>query len=312
MEAVIEIKNLGKSFGNMQVISDLSFNIKRGRIFGLLGPNGAGKTTTLRMISCLLEPSFGEIRVVGRQVGKDNDEIRRYIGAVTESPGIYDRLTVWDNLSFFASCYGIPKSKKSERIESLLDFFDLLDRRNDLAAKLSKGMKQKLAIARALLPDPEILLLDEATANLDPVSIRKLKDLVRDLAQQGKTIIYCSHTLTEIEELCDEFAIIKGKLIRLTDPEQFRAEWSEYNVVLDVASDHEKAEHVIKDMKEVIKFGEKDGQFQLNISSPETANPVLLKRLVEANIPVKYIHKTSNSLENAYLSLLQSVEEENQ
>lgn len=305
MDSVIQIQDLSKSYGDKQILTGLSFGIKKGSIFGLLGPNGAGKTTTLRMLSCLLAPSSGNIQILGYQVGQDNDQIRRKIGAVTESPGVYDKLSIIDNLEFFAACYELPNKTRDERIESLLKYFDLWEKRDQLAGRLSKGQKQKVAIIRALLPDPEIILLDEATANLDPVSIRKLKDLVLQYAKEGKTIIYCSHTLTEIDELCTEFAIIKGKLLTLTTPAEFRHQWSTFNLVLNVAGEHEKTADLLRSLTQIQTFERRGDKFHLKVDDPATSTPALLKLLVEANIPVIYLEQSSNSLEDAYLSMLQ-------
>lgn len=305
MESVIQIRNLSKSYGEKPILTGLSFDIKKGSIFGLLGPNGAGKTTTLRMLSCLLSPSGGEIQILGYKIGQDNDQIRRRIGAVTESPGVYDKLSIKDNLEFFAACYELPNNKRDERIEFLLKYFDLWEKRDQLAGRLSKGQKQKVAIIRALLHDPDIILLDEATANLDPVSIRKLKDLILQYANEGKTIIYCSHTLTEIDELCTEFAIIKGQLLTLTTPADFRYQWSTYNLVLNVSGEHDKVAGLLNTQPLVQAFERRGDQFHLKVDNPSSSTPSLLKQLVEANIPVVYLEQSSNSLEDAYLSMLQ-------
>ncbi|KZE44090.1 ABC transporter ATP-binding protein [Brevibacillus parabrevis] len=309
MEHVIEIKDLKKSFGDKKVLNGISLSIGKGRIFGLLGPNGSGKTTTMRILSCLIEPTSGDITILGRQISTHKEEIRKKIGCVTESPGVYDKLSLLDNLEFFAACYQIPKAKRASRIEYLLRQFDLWDRRNDPAGRLSKGMKQKLSIICAILHDPEILFLDEVTANLDPVSIRKLKDLIREWAASGKTIIFCSHILTEVDELCHEFAIIKGEVIRLTTPQQFREEWTTYNVILDIGSDVQKSEQIIREAKEVEAYKRTENQFHLRVTDPETANPQLIKKLVAADVTVKYITPLSVSLEDSYLSLLDQEKE---
>ncbi|MGZ0049500.1 ABC transporter ATP-binding protein [Brevibacillus gelatini] len=309
MEHVIEMKDLKKSFGDKNVLNGISLSIPKGTIFGLLGPNGSGKTTTLRILSCLIEPTSGEVTILGHQISKHKEEIRKKIGCVTESPGVYDKLSVLDNLEFFAACYQIPKAKRASRIEFLLRQFDLWERRNDPAGRLSKGMKQKLSIICAILHDPEVLFLDEVTANLDPVSIRKLKDLIREWAASGKTIIMSSHILTEIDELCHEFAIIKGEVIRLTTPQKFREEWSTYNVILDVGADLQKSEQIIKEAKEVEAYKRVENQFHLRIADPETANPQLVKKLVAADVTVKYITPLSVSLEDSYLSLLDQEKE---
>ncbi|WP_255298295.1 ABC transporter ATP-binding protein [Brevibacillus dissolubilis] len=309
METVIQIENLCKSFGDNHVLNNISLSIPKGSVFGLLGPNGAGKTTTMRIMSCLIEPTSGEITILGKKISTNKDDIRRLIGCVTESPGIYDKLSVWDNLDFIAACHDIPEPKRSARIEELLRQFDLWEKRDAHASSLSKGMKQKVSIISALLHDPDVLFFDEVTANLDPVSIRKLKDMIRNWAANGKTIIFCSHVLSEIDELCNEFAIIRKHVISLTTPQQFREEWSVYNVELELASHHDQAERILAQMPEVLSHQRVDNRFQIKIDNPDTSNQLLLKQLVSADIPVTYIEKLSVSLEDSYLSLLQKVQE---
>lgn len=309
MEHVIKIENLCKSFDDNKVLNNISLSIPKGTVFGLLGPNGAGKTTSMRIMSCLIEPTSGEITILGRKISTDKDEIRKLIGCVTESPGVYDKLTVWDNLDFIAACHSIPEPKRSARIEELLRQFDLWEKRNEHASSLSKGMKQKLSIMCALIHDPEVLFLDEVTANLDPVSIRKLKDMIRGWAASGKTIIFCSHVLTEIDELCHEFAIIKGQVISLTTPQKFREEWTFHNIVLETPSHHDEVERILREMPEVLAHERVDNRFHIKMDNPDTSNPLLLKRLIQADIPVTYIEKLVVSMEDSYLSLLQKVQE---
>ncbi|GAB6926330.1 ABC transporter ATP-binding protein [Paenibacillus sp. JCM 10914] len=304
MDSVVTLNGVNKNFGNMQVIRDLSFTVNRGEIFGLLGPNGAGKTTTLRMISCLLAPSSGEIDILGHRVGKDNDRIRGLIGAVTESPGHYEKLTALQNLNFFGSCYQMTKAKKNERIEYLLHLFDLWDRRHDPVSRYSKGMKQKLSIARALLPDPKVLLLDEATANLDPVNLKKMKDLVKELASNGKTIIYCSHSLSEIEQLCNRFAITNGSIVSVTTPEKFREEWSSHNVVLETNGEREIINAILSKYSDHLDFKWHQDKIYLQIADSEKTNPLIIRDLVHNSIEVKFISKAELTLEDAYLSMI--------
>lgn len=309
MNKIIELHNLTKTFGNKKVVNQLSFDIEEGKIFGLLGPNGAGKTTTLRMLSCLMTPSSGYFQVMSHTSGKDNEHIRHLIGAVTESPGLYDRLSIWDNLAFYGSCYRMGSKVLQERIDELLNLFELKDDQNQLVGKLSKGMKQKVSIIRALLHNPTILFLDEATANLDPVSIKKLKDLVKGLAKEGKTIVYCSHALTEIDELCDEFAIIKNKLITLTTPKLFREKWSDFNILISVGDHHQTSLEIFNKHENVVEIERNQLDFKLKVLSPETAIPQIIKELVVSDVPIQYVQPISSTLEEAYFSLLQKEEE---
>lgn len=311
MEFVIEVQGLRKSFGDHTVLDNVNLKVPKGKIFGLLGPNGAGKTTTIRILSCLIEPSGGNITILGHSLQTQKDKIRRLIGCVTESPGTYDKMSVWDNLDFFGSCYDIPNPKRAERIESLLKEFDLWAKKDAPAGSLSKGMKQKVSIIRALLHDPDILFLDEVTANLDPVSSRHLKDLIKQWAANGKTIIYCSHVLSEVEELCHEFAIIKGNIIRHTTPQKFREEWSFYNVSLTVSEKHKETADILQNASGVLSYKQEENEFLLKVEDPDHSNPSLLKELISADIPVTYMHKLVVSLEDSYLSLLKQEQEEN-
>ncbi|MEI5906828.1 ABC transporter ATP-binding protein [Bacillus spongiae] len=306
MEYAVELENLSKSFGNQEVLKKISFKVPKGTVFGLLGPNGAGKTTAIRIMSCLMEPTGGDVRILGKSIHSNRKEIRRIVGCVTESPGIYNRLSVWDNLEFFAHCYELPKNERSLRIETLLKQFNLWKRKDDPAGSLSKGMKQKVSIICALLHDPEVLFFDEITANLDPISIREMKNQIKDWVNSGKTIIYCSHTLSEVDELCHQFAIIDGNVISLTTPQKFREEWSMYNVSMKLESNHSQAEMIFRNAPEIVAFEQDGGEYKLKVDNPDSNNYQLLKKLVSLNIPVTYIQKISVTLEDSYHALLKS------
>jgi ABC-2 type transport system ATP-binding protein len=213
----VEIKNLGKSFGTFRAIDDISLEIERGEVFGLLGPNGAGKTTTMRIISCLLTPTNGDVTVLGKSVRdpKNRDEISRSIGLLTESPNVYERLTASQNLIFFARAYGIPESEIEDRVHSVLREFDLDSRSSERAVTFSKGMKQKLAIARALVHRPSILLLDEPTASLDAESAKTIRSQISETAKGGgHTVLLSTHNLDDASRLCNRIAFIgRGKIL---------------------------------------------------------------------------------------------------
>ena len=212
-DAAIRLVGLSKSFSNFRAVDNLSLEIKKGEVFGLLGPNGAGKTTTMRLISCLLSPSDGEIYVNGKSatLGKNRKEISREIGLLTESPNLYERLSAEQNLVFFARAYGVKESEIDRRIEKVLRSFDLISRRRDKVVKFSKGMKQKLAIARVLVHDPSILLLDEPTSSLDAESAKSIRDLISETAKEsGNTVLLSTHNLDDASKLCDRIAILSS------------------------------------------------------------------------------------------------------
>jgi ABC-2 type transport system ATP-binding protein len=210
---VIRARGLGKRFGGRVAIAGLDLHADRGEIVGLLGPNGAGKTTTVRMLAGLIPPSEGEAEVCGLRVGRDGDAIRGRVGILTETPGLYDHLSPVENLSYFAELYGVPRREIGGRIDALLDAFSLGDRKRDLVGGFSKGMRQKVALARALLHEPDVLFLDEPTSGLDPEAARGVRVLIEEEAAKGRTILLCSHNLDEVARLCRRVFVIRGKLL---------------------------------------------------------------------------------------------------
>ncbi|OYT64666.1 multidrug ABC transporter ATP-binding protein, partial [Candidatus Bathyarchaeota archaeon ex4484_205] len=180
----VEAKNLTKRFGSLTAVDHLNFRVRRGEIFGILGPNGAGKTTTIRMLACLISPSEGSARVGEYDISKEPLKVRKIVGILTENPCLYERLTAYENMDFFGEAYGISdRRERKMRIRELLEFFGLWERRNDKVATFSRGMKQKLAIARALIHHPPILFLDEPTSNLDPESSKEVRELIERLSR---------------------------------------------------------------------------------------------------------------------------------
>ena len=214
------LENLSKSFNSTKAVDRLSFEVKEGEVFGLLGPNGAGKTTTVRMLSSLISPSSGTAFVNEYEIQKDDQGIRRSVGILTESPGLYNNLSAKFNLDIYADLYEVKNPKG--QVEKYLRLLGLWDRRDDLAGSFSKGMKQKLAIARALLHEPQVLFLDEPTAALDPESARKVREFISELRREGRTILICTHNLSDAERLCDRVGVIRTRLIELETPENLR------------------------------------------------------------------------------------------
>ena len=214
MKVVIQTKKLSKHYGRgseIKAVDKLDLEVYEGETFGLLGPNGAGKTTTVRSLNCIIKPTSGTALVNGYDILKDETEVKSVTGLLAESPGLYEKLSAKEFLEFIGALYDVPKNVLPERIEDLLNLFGLYDRRNDLLEGYSRGMKQKVLIAAALIHDPPILFFDEPTSNLDPAAALVVKDLLRKLADTaGKTIFVCSHILPVVEELCDRIGIING------------------------------------------------------------------------------------------------------
>ena len=210
----IETHNLTRKYGKLTAVEDLNLSISPGSLYGLIGPNGAGKTTTLRMLAGMLEPTSGEIIINGRPINQNLTELRRQIGFMPDFFGVYDDLVVWEYLDFFARCYEIPAKRRSQVIDELLDLVDLSEKRDAFVHTLSRGMRQRLCLAHAMVHDPQVLLLDEPASGLDPRARVEMRELLRELGAMGKTVVLSSHILSELAELCDSIGIIeRGRLV---------------------------------------------------------------------------------------------------
>ncbi|MCC6740582.1 MAG: ABC transporter ATP-binding protein [Planctomycetia bacterium] len=211
---MIEVSNLVRTFGPFRAVNGITFTVPRGEIFGFIGPNGAGKTTTMRILSTLLEPTSGSARVAGMDVLEYPEEVRRTIGYMPDYAGVYEGIDVWEYLDFFAGAYGVPRERRKAAIEGVMDLTDLGGLRHKLATSLSKGMRQRLILAKTLLHDPAVLILDEPAAGLDPRARIELRALLKELGSMGKTIIVSSHILTELADMCTSVGILeKGSLV---------------------------------------------------------------------------------------------------
>jgi len=214
MSAIVTIQNLSKRYGNFTALSDLSLEIEQGAIFGFIGPNGAGKTTTMRILSTLLPPTTGDAWIGGAQLSRDPAAVRRQIGYMPDFFGVYNDMRVWEYLDFFAGAYHVPAARRTGMIDDLLTLVDLTGKRNNYVEELSRGMKQRLGLARTLVHDPALLILDEPASGLDPRARIELRELLKELRQLGKTILISSHILTELAEVCTHVGIIeRGQLL---------------------------------------------------------------------------------------------------
>jgi ABC-2 type transport system ATP-binding protein len=218
VDAAISARGLTKRFGSRSAIEDVSFEVAAGEVFGFLGPNGAGKTTTVRVLSTLVRPTAGTAEVAGIPLSEGTGtDLRSRIAVMTETPGLYLRLTVYDNLEYFAGLYGIPSRSARDRILAALDAVGMAGRPGDRAGSLSKGLRQRVSLARALLADPQVLFLDEPTSGLDPVATAEVRDLIEALRSRGVTVFLTTHRLEEAERLCDRVAILNTTL-RIVGP----------------------------------------------------------------------------------------------
>ncbi len=306
---MIQTQGLTRRFDGRSAVEDLSLEVREGEVFGLLGPNGAGKTTTVRMLTALLSPTSGSAVVAGFRLGKQNMEIRRRVGLLTEAPGLYERLPVQYNLEVFARLYEVPEKEIPGRVEHYLRMLDLWERRRDPAGTLSKGMKQKLAIARALLHEPRVLFLDEPTASLDPEASRMVRDFITDLRKEGRTIVLCTHNLDEADRLCDRIAVLKQRLIRVDTPENLRRALYGRTVCVqlrEVRPEHIQVVRALPFVREVMECGP---ELRVRLEDPEEMNPFLVRALVEAGAEVQFVREEEHTLEQVYLDLVREGKE---
>ena len=300
---MITAAKLTRRFGDLVAVDGLDLEVKKGEVFGFLGPNGAGKTTTVRMLAALIAPTGGTATVAGVSLGENNREIRRRVGVLTETPGLYRRLSARDNLMFFARLYRV--SSPLEQVERYLKLFDLWDRRDAPAGSYSKGMRQKLAIARALLHEPEILFLDEPTAGLDPEAAKTVRDLIETLRSKERTIFLCTHNLDEADRLCDRVALFKTRLVTIGEPEALREQMYGRRSVVHLANYREGMENELR-LPFVKRIDAVDGRLVVLLNDPEAENPMLVRRLVELGAEVQFVTELRVSLEDMYLDLMEA------
>jgi ABC-2 type transport system ATP-binding protein len=307
--AVIRTEKLSRDFDEIQAVRDLSLSVYSGEVFGLLGPNGAGKTTTVRMLSALLEPSRGKAFVSGFQVGKDDQDIRRKIGFLPEAPGLYDGLTAEQNLAFYGAMYEVEEI--TQQIQIYLEMLGLWARRFEPVGTFSKGMRQKLAIARALLHEPEILFLDEPSSGLDPQAARLVRDFIMELKDQGRTIILCTHNLEEADRLCDRVAVINGHLLALDSPGELRQKIFGRKVVFHLAQPQREFESLLGEFDFVSQVQVHGNKILAAVDEPEINNPALVQALVKAGAEIQFVGELRRRLEDVYLELMQEREDDN-
>ncbi len=301
---MINTKDLTKRFDETLAVDRLNLDVQEGEVFGFLGPNGAGKTTTIRMLTCLIAPTAGEATINGYAVGKQNTEIRQTVGILTETPGMYDNLSARTNLNIYANLYDVKDV--SGQVEKYLRMLGLWERRNDAAGTFSKGMKQKLAIARALLHEPRILFLDEPTSALDPEAARLVRDFIAELSKEGRTIFLCTHNLDEADRLCDRIAVFKTHLLVIGTPNQLRSQIFGRKVVFHLQRAEETHASEVKRLPYVQEARLLDGKLLVTLDNPEEQNPEIIRTLVKAGANIQFVGELRHSLEDVYLKLVKS------
>jgi ABC-2 type transport system ATP-binding protein len=302
---LIDTENLSRKFGNLTAVESLTLHVEDGEVFGFLGPNGAGKTTTVRMLCCLISKTSGNANVGGYDVGSREDslKIRKIIGFVPDNVGLSENLTAYDNLDIYGRIYDCSEAQRKESIHRLLDMMDLWDKRNVLAGTFSKGMKQKLAIARALIHDPQILFMDEPTANLDPESAKTVREFILDLKKQKKTIFLNTHNLDEAQRLCDKIGILNTKLQAIGTPGDLEQAVRGRKTVIAL----EKANDAVGEalgklpLKNLAIEGNK---ITFDVADPERENWTAVEAVVMAGGHINTVNVVGSTLEDVYLKLV--------
>lgn len=288
-------------------VEDLTLEIAEGEVFGLLGPNGAGKTTTVRMLTTLIAPTSGRAFIGPWEVGRHDRQIRQSVGLLTEAPGMYEALSAEKNLTIYARLYNVADVKG--QVEKYLRMLGLWSRRHDPVGSFSKGMRQKLAIARALLHEPRVLFLDEPTSGLDPEAAKLVRDFIEELEAEGRTIVLCTHNLDEAERLCQRVAIFKTRLIAVDSPENLRKRLFGRKVVFHLREVQPHYADLLRTFPFVEEVQVFENRLVVALPDPEEQNPSLVRRLVEAGADIQFVGELRHSLEDVYLRTLQSTAE---
>ena len=300
----VEAKGLTRFFGDKPAVQDVSFRVAWGEVFSLLGPNGAGKTTTMRMLCCLLSPTAGTAEVGGFDVAADPLKVREQFGLLPENPGLYESLSAERNLRFYGEIFGVPPANLEKRIEEILKMLDIWDRRGDKIAKFSKGMKQKIAIARALVHEPRILFLDEPTASLDPEASKVVRDFILELKAKGGTIFLNTHNLYEAQRLSDRVGIINTSLLAFGAPQDLADRmWSKTTLVTLKRVDAGIIA-AVKGLDFVKGVTVENGQMAVSLDNPEENNPRLAEALLRNGGEIVAMKEREHSLEDIYLKLV--------
>jgi len=302
---MIVIENLTKQFGQNLAVEGLNLEVQEGEVFGFLGPNGAGKTTTVRMLTSLIQPTSGKAVVNGFTVGRQDTQIRRTVGLLTETPGLYDNLSAEYNLRIYANLYEVKDV--AGQVEKYLRLLGLWERRFEPAATLSKGMKQKLAIARAMLHEPRILFLDEPTSALDPESARLVRDFIAELRKEGRTIFLCTHNLDEADRACDRIAVFKTRLVVVDTPANLRRQLFGRKVVFHLVNLDETLAAKVRALPFIQETRILDNRLVVTLDNPEARNPQIIRTLVEAGAELQFVGELRHSLEEVYLQLVKNV-----
>ena len=302
---MIEVKNLTKKFGEITAVDSLTFQVAKGEVFGLLGPNGAGKTTTIRMLCCLISRTSGDAQIAGYQIGNGADSlaIRKLIGLVPDNIGLYEELSAYENLDYYGKLYECPAGERKEKIEYFLKMMELWEKRDQPISDFSKGMKQKVAIVRALIHDPRLLFFDEPTTNLDPESSRVVRDFILKLKKDGKTVFINTHNLDEAQRICDRIGILKTKLLAVSTPEQLEKTVWGSRTVIQVEEINDQILTAVRKLKPQ-DLSVEGNKITLVLADPQKENPDFIQEIVSAGGRIQYVTQLNPGLEETYIKVI--------
>lgn len=315
-ESIIQSTDLSKRYGKFTAVAGLSLNVPTGSIYGFVGPNGAGKTTTMRMLTTLTRPSAGEAWVAGHSIHQNRREVRRAIGYMPDEFGVYDDLRVWEYLDFFAACYDISEAERRPLVNDLLELVELAHRRDDMVDQLSRGMKQRLSLARTLAHDPKVLILDEPASGLDPRARVEIRELLVSLAGMGKTVFFSTHILADVSEICSHIGIIEaGQMIIQGSMADIRAELMSHREIIITLADAEtasRAHSILRSAPTVLDaeiLNPRGGRHQLLVKSDgdDAAVGALNQRLVNADILVLGFAEETRNLETMFMRITKGI-----
>lgn len=316
MQYMIETHELIKKFGKFTAVDGLSITVPPGAIYGFVGPNGAGKTTTMRILTTLTRPTSGTASIGGHDISADRRAVRRMIGYMPDEFGVYDDLRVWEYLDFFAACYDIARDERRRLIDDLLELVELSHRRDDMVNELSKGMKQRLSLARTLAHDPQVLILDEPASGLDPRARIEIRELMVELAKMGKTIFFSTHILADVENICTHVGIIEGgKMIMQGGMAEMKARLTPHRVIVVTVKDAAVAEQVrgivggIIGVLDVAVVEPKDGRsrVQIQFNGDDDGVALINQKLNQADILIYSFSEEARDLEALFMGVTQGI-----
>ena len=306
---MIETKKLCKNFGDLVAVDNLDLHIDAGDIFGFIGPNGAGKTTTMRILVTLLEPTRGEAFIDGLNVARQGKDVRRRVGYMPDFMGVYDDLKVFEYLEFFAAAFGIEYRKREAIVDGVLELTDLVSKRNAPVDSLSRGMQQRLGLARVLIHDPKVLILDEPASGLDPRARIEIRELLRELKRMGKTIMISSHILSELEEICDRIGIIeRGQFVFSGTLEEIRPRLGiQSKMRVKVLGGDSRAIELLSALPQILQVETVGDYISVTFREGQSTDGLIARTLVNGGVDLVYLQPEQLKLDEAFLKLTKGI-----